>query len=108
MNPSAQPEPSFATEPVSERNYDGVGYKINFQYGPVKVVGKTGCQIEDLVNVCISRIKFLNDVHEGGKFRCRENSLAITKLEEAVMWLNRRTSNRISQGVEGQEETHKS
>jgi len=31
----------------------------------------------------------------------RETSLAITKLEEAMMWLNKRTENRIAREVEG-------
>jgi hypothetical protein len=36
-----------------------------------------------------------------GKFPCRENSIAITKLEEALMWLNKRTADRVKRGVEG-------
>lgn len=35
------------------------------------------------------------------KFPCRENALAITKLEEALMWLNKRTADRKARGVEG-------
>jgi hypothetical protein len=35
------------------------------------------------------------------KFRCRENSLAITKLEEALMWLEKRTADREARKVEG-------
>lgn len=35
------------------------------------------------------------------KFPCRENAIAITKIEEALMWLNRRTANRKARGVEG-------
>lgn len=36
------------------------------------------------------------------KFPCRENSLAITKMEEALMWFEKRTANRVARGVEGQ------
>ena len=32
---------------------------------------------------------------------CRENSLAITKLDEALMWLKKRKEDRITRGVEG-------
>jgi hypothetical protein len=35
---------------------------------------------------------------------CRENSIAITKLDEAILWLNARTNRREAEGVEG---THK-
>ena len=34
------------------------------------------------------------------KCACRENAIAITKLEEALMWLNFRTANRKARGVE--------
>lgn len=33
--------------------------------------------------------------------RCRENSMAITKLEEALLWLRKRTMGREQRGVEG-------
>lgn len=35
------------------------------------------------------------------KFSCRENAIVITKLEEALMWLNKRTEDRKQRGVEG-------
>lgn len=38
------------------------------------------------------------------KIPCRENSLAITKLEEALHWLEARTKNRKAAGVEGTSE----
>lgn len=36
------------------------------------------------------------------KHPCRENSIAITKLEEALIWLDKRKKDRIERGVEGQ------
>ena len=66
-----------------------------------KVDGVTN---EEVLSVLIHRLQYLNETWQGGKFRCRENSLAITKLEEALMWLNKRTLNRLIRGVEG---THK-
>ena len=36
------------------------------------------------------------------KFPCRENLLAITKIEEASLWLGKRTADRIARGVEGE------
>ena len=37
------------------------------------------------------------------KFPCRENAIAITKLDEALLWLNKRTNERKSRGVEGKQ-----
>lgn len=36
-----------------------------------------------------------------GKYACRENALALTALEEALMWLQKRTRDRLARGVEG-------
>lgn len=58
-----------------------------------------GTTLEEMLRVCIERLTYLN-----GMFPCRENSCAITKMEEALMWLNKRTQDRINRGVEG---THK-
>lgn len=80
----------------------GVGYEINWQNGIVKG-GKNGAFLEEVIEDCISRLEFFNE----SKFRCRENSLAITKLEEALQWLNYRTTKRTKQGVENSYETHK-
>ena len=63
-----------------------------------------GVTNEEVLKVLIHRIRYLNETWQDGKFKCRENSIAITKLEEALMWLERRTTNRIERGVEG---THK-
>ena len=55
-----------------------------------------GTTNEEVLRVLIDRIQYLN-----GKFPCRENSIVITKLEESLMWLNKRTADRIARGVEG-------
>lgn len=73
--------------------------RIKFQLGPVKEFGQNGCQIEDVVRILIKRLEGFN--RKDGPFRCRENSLVITKLEEAVHWLNHRTAEREARGVEG-------
>ena len=39
-----------------------------------------------------------------GDFACRENALALTKVEEALHWLNHRTADRQRRGVEGKNE----
>ena len=73
---------------------------IRFQKGPVKEHGKNGIHNEDLIVILLDRLKGLNS----GDFSCRENSIAITKLEECLMWLNKRTEGRRSRGVEGTSE----
>lgn len=54
------------------------------------------CQWSDLVATGLEQLKYLN-----AKFPCRENSLTITKLEEALMWNDKRTQDRIKRNVEG-------
>ncbi len=80
----------------------GTGIEIRWQNGPMKEQGgaalsQNGAFVEGVINAAIGRIKFYQD----SKFRCRENALALTKLEEAVMWLNKRTADREAQGIEG-------
>lgn len=55
-----------------------------------------GTTNEDVIKVLIHRLRCL-----GAKFPCRENSLAMTKMEESLMWLNQRTANRVARNVEG-------
>ncbi len=72
--------------------------KVPKEPGSTEMVLVTdGTTNEELLRVLIDRIHELNK-----KFMCRENSLAITKLQEGLMWLEERTRNRITRGVEGQ------
>lgn len=57
-----------------------------------------GTTNEEVLSVLIDRMKYLND-----KFSCRENSIVITKLEESLMWLQKRTQDRLMRGVEGRQ-----
>ncbi len=70
---------------------------VNFQSGPIKECGVNGVNNEDLIAMVISRLEHFNQ----SEFRCRENSMAITKLEEALLWLRKRTIGRENRGVEG-------
>lgn len=70
---------------------------VHFQKGPVKEKGINGVHNEDLIAIVIDRLQGLNSTD----FKCRENSVAITKLEEGLMWLNKRTLERRARGVEG-------
>jgi hypothetical protein len=57
---------------------------------------ENGTTLEEMLNVSIERLNQLNR-----RFPCRENSVAITKMEEALMWLDKRTKDRKLRGVEG-------
>ncbi len=69
---------------------------IQFQLGPVKEVGVNGVTNEALLAIVLHRLRVLNE-----KFPCRENSQAITNIEQGQMWLEQRTRNRQKRGVEG-------
>lgn len=70
---------------------------IRWQDGPIAEAGENGVQVDDVIEAAAQRLRFLNQ----GPYACRENSLAITKLEEALHWLEARTSNRQDRHVEG-------
>lgn len=71
--------------------------KIKFQNGPVAEKGVNGCTNEDLLAVVVDRLEYL----QAGPFPCRENALALTKIQEALHWLKHRTEKRKKRGVEG-------
>lgn len=71
--------------------------EIKFQKGPIKEVGVNGISGEALLAVVIDRLRCF----QAGPFACRDNAIALTKLEEAVMWLHKRTHKRMRRGVEG-------
>jgi len=82
----------------------GVGLSIEWQNGPL---GRgedrkepNGAFVETVISAALQRIEFYQIVN-GGKFKCRENAIAITKLEEALLWLDKRTRDREARQVEG-------
>ena len=70
---------------------------VKFQKGPIKENGVNGCHNEDLIIMVVDRLEGF----QSSEYKCRENALAITKLEEALMWLGKRTADREVRGVEG-------
>ena len=81
-------------------NEDGTGSQlaeIHFQEGPIKESGVNGVCNEDVISMVIARLEGF----QKSEFACRENALAITKLEEALLWLRKRTMGRENRGVEG-------
>ena len=71
--------------------------EIHFQEGPIKECGVNGVCNEDLIAMVITRLEHF----QKSEFSCRENALCITKLEEALLWLRKRTMGRGQRGVEG-------
>lgn len=74
--------------------------EIRFQDGPIAEAGVNGVMDENLLAIVIDRLRGF----QSGPYKCRENAIALTKLEESLMWLKERTRGREARGVEG---THK-
>lgn len=55
-----------------------------------------GTTNEEVLKVLIDRLNTLQ-----AKFPCRENAIALTHLETALLWLEKRTADRKARGVEG-------
>ena len=70
---------------------------IRFQKGPIAENGPNGFTNEALLAIVEDRLKSF----QAGSFACRENFVALTKVQEAMMWLNKRTADRVDRGVEG-------
>lgn len=70
---------------------------VSFQNGPIQEVGVNGITQEALLAITIDRLRSF----QAGPYSCRENAIALTHCEEALMWLQRRTVERIKRGVEG-------
>ena len=70
---------------------------IKFQEGPISEVGVNGISNESLLAVVEDRL----DSFENGEYACPETALALVKVREAMMWLHKRTRDRVARGVEG-------
>ncbi len=73
------------------------GLDVYFQNGPIAEEGVNGITQEVLLAIVIDRLRSF----QNGPFACRENALALTKIEEAQHWLLSRTRARMARGVEG-------
>jgi len=70
---------------------------IRFQNGPIAEAGVNGISNESLLAVVEDRLLGF----QSGPFACRENAIALTKIQEAMRWLHKRTRDRMARGVEG-------
>lgn len=71
--------------------------EMRFQKGPTKETDVNGIFVEDLLLIVLTRLQG----YQKSEYACRENACAITKIEEAVMWLRKRTDDRKAAGKYG-------
>jgi hypothetical protein len=103
----------MAKDTVYDNSYDnegnptsgtvkGIGLTVDWQDGVMSPdrSNQSGAIIQDLVEAVVQRLRFYNSA-SNGKFACRENSLAITHMEEALHWMWSRETNRRERGVLG-------
>lgn len=88
---------SFISDPGDPTDRGVSHCLICFQNGPIQEAGVNGISGEALLAVVIDRLRSF----QAGPFACRENALALTNLEQSMMWLQKRTRDRLARGVEG-------
>ena len=77
---------------------DGYTINLNFQHGGRGLDGSsTGIVNEDLLEICRDRLKSF----QTGEYACRENAIALTHIEEALMWLDKRAQDRAELKILG-------
>ena len=89
-------EENFRKRNPIQLGIDKGSISFTLQTGPIKEVGVNGCQIDALIEMAREIIAYFNK-----QYPCRENSLVLTKLDEAMMWLKERTSRREREKTEG-------
>lgn len=74
---------------------------IKWQDGPYRgdEGEHNGACVEEVLIDAYEHLYYLNK-----KFPCKENEMALSKIEEAVIWLDARTADRAYRGVLGKEE----
>lgn len=90
-------EYDISAPPEGDSPFPKLGYRICFQNGPIQEFGVNGISGEALLAIVIDRLRSF----QAGPFACRENALALTKLEESLMWLQKRTRERLARGGGG-------
>lgn len=84
----------------------GIGIDIKWQNGPLRLVAgglprvPTGAFVEGVIQAAIGRLEFYQTANNK-KFACRENAIALTHLETALLWCQKCTADREARGVEG-------
>ncbi len=92
--------PSFWEEMRTGYRHPPWRLVLLFQNGPIAEAGINGVTQETLLAIVADRLRSF----QAGPYACRENALALTKIEEAQHWLHARTHKRMDRGVEGTHE----
>jgi hypothetical protein len=101
FNESGAMDYKWFEKEIRPNNFIYVRHDVNsvsftIQKGPVKEADVNGCQVDTMIETAKIMLEGLNK-----NFPCRENAMAITKLDECLMWLAKRTADREKRGVEG-------
>lgn len=82
-------DPHFTDAPV---------FPVIFQKGPRNAQGSTSGVLDvDLLEIVRDRLT----AFQNGDYRCRENAIALTHVEEALLWMNKRVEDRAERNVLG-------
>lgn len=90
-------EIGYITNPQDHTGHSDRKLRVSFQNGPIQEAGVNGISGEALLAIVIDRLRSF----QAGQFCCRENAVALTYLETSLMWLQKRTRDRLARGVEG-------
>lgn len=92
------PGGAYHTYVITSGDHQVILETILFQKGPRKDPESTmGILDSDLLEIVRDRLK----AFQAGEYATRENAIALTHIEEALMWMNRRVEDRIERGVLG-------
>lgn len=85
----------------AENTVAGPICEIHFQKGPRNEEGSVSGVLDvDLLEIVRHRLQCF----QKGEFSTRENACALTHIEEALMWMNKRKEDRKERGVLGKNE----
>lgn len=96
VDPAPLIQPGTVDSDSREFGGPGLGWSLRFQNG-ARELGRNGATSEEVIDALIEHIGYF----QKGKYACRENALALTKLEEAKHWLQARATSRVARGVLG-------
>lgn len=83
-------------------NFEDIGNLQKIQFiekipeGDILKTVNDGTTNEEILSMLINRMEYLQGISP-----CRENAIVITKLQESLMWINKRTEDRVGRGVTG-------
>ena len=89
-------ENGFAISPDMYEKDTADHILVRFQAGIDKEKARNGIDIDELIELALFRLRHYNSI-----LPCRENSSAITKLQEAQFWLEHRKKEREARGIAG-------